>query len=277
MNLVGGEGQQGDRYSWRCPAPEPLQHHHHERLQALLHRMRACGKSLDKMSTSVGLEMRVAAAMLARENNYAKGIECDYIINKIRNLLVRPAVEPTLISYWRYLSAANLEAKQISAYLKKVSGKHVTERPLRSFGVTPTGNVIFEPIDESEKWLDKIKVAANNPKLRTAMPFYAYVQTIMAHPFSDGNGRLARSILQASLGVICGFRFPVIALAPAFYMHIERLNIVLTRLTDTGEWAECYAQMLLTLELATSMTENLIGIANLGSQSQVRVRFENVS
>lgn len=275
MNFIGIADQNGKQHFWRCPEPEPIRHENCDRLQGLLHRMTNCRDALCKNSTSVGLEIRVAAAVLAGENNYARGIEHNQIVGKIRRLLVRPAVEPTLISYWQHLSAANLNAEQISAYLKKVSGEDVTERPLRSFGVMPTGIVVFEALEESRAWLAKIKVAANDAELRTATPFYAYVQTIMAHPFSDGNGRLARSILQATLGEFFGCRFPVIALAPAFYMHSEKLVEVFTRLTDTGAWADCYAQILQTLDLATSMTESLIGIANSVSQSQVHVRFEH--
>ena len=275
MRYTKGAKQRGERYVWRCPAPEPMRFENCERFEELLRRTKNCAEAMGKMSTSVGLEVRVAAALLAGENSYANGVEHDQIANKIRRLLVRPVIEPSLISYWQYLSAANLDAERIAAYLQMVSGESVTKRPSPSFSIVPSGIVVFETTEESEKWVAKIKIAAADPKLRTALPIYAYVQTIMSHPFADGNGRLARSILLASLGVLCGFRYPMLALAPAFYMHSESLNTAFTRLTNTGDWTDCYTQILQTLDLAASMTENLIDIAESGPRSHVRVRFQN--
>ena len=129
MRYTKGAKQRGERYVWRCPAPEPMRFENCERFEELLRRTKNCAEAMGKMSTSVGLEVRVAAALLAGENSYANGVEHDHIANKIRRLLVRPVIEPSLISYWQYLSAANLDAERIAAYLQMVSGESVTKRP----------------------------------------------------------------------------------------------------------------------------------------------------
>ena len=61
---------------------------------------------------------------------------------------------------------------------------------------------------------------------------YAYAQAIMAHPFSDGNGRFARLMVHAALARCTELRRPQIALAPAFYRRADEFERALTAPTN---------------------------------------------
>lgn len=115
----------------------------------------------------------------------------------------------------------------------------------------------FEPLDVAAHWLTKIAAAARSPDLLAALPMYAYAQAIMAHPFSDGNGRFAKLMVHAALARCAGLRRPEIALAPAFYRRADEMGRALTALSETRNWAPFHALFLSILEDALNLTRRL--------------------
>lgn len=112
----------------------------------------------------------------------------------------------------------------------------------------------FEPLAIAAQWLAKIRAAANLPELRAALPMFAFAQTIMAHPFSDGNGRFARLMVHAALARCAGLGRPGIALAPAFYRRADAIGAALTALGESGEWPPFNALFLSVLDDALALT-----------------------
>jgi Fic family protein len=84
-----------------------------------------------------------------------------------------------------------------------------------------------------------------------------FAQTVLTHPFSDGNGRFARLMVHAALARCAGLGGPTIALAPAFYRNAESLGAALTRVSDRGDWSALYRVFFSTFAEALAQTREL--------------------
>lgn len=116
-------------------------------------------------------------------------------------------------------------------------------------------NVGFEPLPRARRWLADLRAAAADPALRAALPAYCFARTIMAHPFSDGNGRFARLMVHAALARAAGLDRPLIALAPAFYRRGRTLGVALTALAASGDLRPFNALFLSVLGGGIALTE----------------------
>ncbi|WP_294333665.1 Fic family protein [uncultured Sphingomonas sp.] len=133
--------------------------------------------------------------------------------------------------------------KLVSALIAKES----KFREREGVGRSANGNVGFEPPNWAGNWLARISIAQEQSSLETLMPIYTFVSTIMAHPFADGNGRLARLLSLASLLRLSGLSHPIIGVSPSFYRFAETLGAALDELTSTGDWrpvTDCYISII---------------------------------
>ena len=105
-----------------------------------------------------------------------------------------------------------------------------------SYGLWGKLTVRFEPAERARTWWDDIRSVAAKPELAPLLPSYAFARTIIAHPFPDGNGRLARALVHASLARTTNYPAPFLPLAPAFYLNAAKVAAALRRLSDTGDW-----------------------------------------
>jgi Fic family protein len=134
-----------------------------------------------------------------------------------------------------------------------LAGRKLAYRRSGARGLSVKGDVGFEPLEVASQWLAKIRQAATDPDLLPALPAYAFAQTIMAHPFSDGNGRAARVMVHAALARCVGLELPVVALAPAFYRSADSMASALHMLSDRCDWTEFYLMFLTVLEDAVAL------------------------
>lgn len=178
----------------------------------------------------------------------------DFWQTKCRALLLRPAIEPIACSYWaRFVDLSFDEARAVSM-ASALAGRKLAYRRAAARGLSVRGDVGFEPLDVASQWLAKIREAATDPDLLPALPAYAFAQTIMAHPFSDGNGRAARVMVHAALARCAELDLPVVALAPAFYRRADSLASALHKLSDHHDWPAFYSVFLAVLEDAAALT-----------------------
>jgi Fic family protein len=121
-------------------------------------------------------------------------------------------------------------------------------------GRSVKGDVHFAALEAAGDWLNKLSDAARTPSLRAVLPAYFFAETIMTHPFSDGNGRFARLMVHAGLAQSAGVTAPLIALAPAFYRHADALGAALNKLHFQADWAGFYGVFFSTLDDALRLT-----------------------
>ena len=97
-------------------------------------------------------------------------------------------------------------------------------------------DVRFEPAEQARSWWLDIQAVAKSPELAPLLPAYCFARTIIAHPYPDGNGRLARALVHAALARTGNYAAPFLPLAPAFYMNAAKVAAALRQLSDTGDW-----------------------------------------
>lgn len=220
---------------WSCPDIRPLSDAE-QKVAEPLYRAMATDPALPANPVATaGLELRVAM-MLLQGSETSEQSDNEFWARKCRLLFLRPAVEPIAHSYWRRLRTLKLDESTALRVGSAMAGRPLIYRQGSAVGRSRKGNVLFAPLESTGKWLEKIAAAAQAPELRSALPAYCFAQTIMTHPFADGNGRFARLMAHAGLAYCSGLAGPAIALAPVFYRRGEALGAALTALSEHGDW-----------------------------------------
>lgn len=166
-------------------------------------------------------------------------------------------MEPIAHSYWTRFQTLNVDEASALKAASAMAGQPLAYRKGPAVGRSLKGDVRFAPLEPGGKWLKNVASAARSPELRSALPPYCFAQTIMAHPFSDGNGRFARLLVHAALAHCSGLAGPAIALAPAFYRRAETLGSALTSLSEHGDWSEFNRAFFSVLSDAIAVTRTL--------------------
>jgi len=177
--------------------------------------------------------------------------------SKCQKLLVRPALEPIACAYWPRLADFDIDDTVALVIASTLAGRRLLYRTSAATGRSRHGNIAFEPVETASQWTTKLKKAAAAAALRKALPAYAFAQVIMAHPFSDGNGRFARLMVQAGLARAAGLILPAVGLAPAFYRRGDAFGRSLTALSTDCDWGPYYGLFLSVLEDALTLTHAL--------------------
>lgn len=241
---------------WICPSPEPLSFKENERATAVYSQI-AKMKSVPDGATGVaGLELAVALMLVERKGAFGSA-DNDFWGAKCQALLVRPAAEPVICAYWQRLRPFDIDPPLSLIIASKLAGRRLVYRKGPATGRSTEGDVLFEPIGIAQEWLAKLAAAAARPELLTTLPIYAFAQTVMAHPFSDGNGRFARLMVHAALGRCARLGRPELALAPAFYRRADTLGRAMGRLSRDRDWEPVNAVVLSILEDAVTLTRAL--------------------
>lgn len=183
---------------------------------------------------TIGLEVRVAFVMMSR---LTKVRTAGGGLRKSRELCLRPAAEPLILAYWDRLKRFEMTDEQIAALCSMLHGSKQIQRTKDSYGLWKGADVRFEPAEQARTWWADIQSVANNPELDSLLPTYAFARTIFAHPFPDGNGRLARALVHGALARTGSYHAPCLPLAPAFYMNGAKVADALRRLSDDADWS----------------------------------------
>lgn len=204
---------------------------------------------------TVGLELKVA--LLAIGGVRADAADNDFWFRKCRELSLRPAVEPLLLAHWNKLKGFDMSEPQVAAFCSLLVGSKQAARTSDSYGLWEGSDIRFEPAERARSWWSDIQAVAQTAELRALLPFYSYGRTIIAHPFPEGNGRLARALLWAALAREIEICSPVLPLAPAFYKNAASVAQALMRLGRDGDWNELTMTLLGVLEDALAMLRKL--------------------
>lgn len=217
-----------------CPQPEPLQMAEAGALVELLAAIRHAAQDFSPIDT-VGLELKVGLLAIGGSLEASKA-DNEFWLRKCRELSLRPAVEPLLLGYWGRLRHFDMTEPQIAAFCSLLSASRQTARTQDTYGLWEGSDIRFESVERAQSWWSDIQAAAQAPELKSLLPFYSYARTIIAHPFPDGNGRLARALLLAALVRDTDISAPILPLAPAFYKNGASVAEALHRLSGDGDW-----------------------------------------
>jgi hypothetical protein len=181
----------------------------------------------------IGAELRIGFMLIGKA---IEPIVDGLALRKCRELCLRPAVEPLLLAHWEKLKSFEMTEPQPAALCSLLTGSKQEARTRDSHGLWDGGHVRFEPPEQARNWWADIQAAARNPDLASLLPAYAFARTIIAHPYPDGNGRLARALVHASLARTTDYKAPFLPLAPAFYMKGAKVAHALRDLSHSGDW-----------------------------------------
>lgn len=183
----------------------------------------------------IGLELRIAFASIGQLIDATS--DNSFWLSKSRELMLRPAVETLLLAHWEKLKSFELTEPQLANLCSMLCGGTRQQARTRDhYGLWDRGNVKFEPAEVAARWWDDIQGIANKAELAPLLPAYCFARTIIAHPYPDGNGRLARALVHAALARTADYAAPALPLAPAFYMNGTKVAHALRDLSDTGDW-----------------------------------------
>lgn len=110
---------------------------------------------------------------------------------------------------------------------------HRTHRATTRYARDGTRSV-FPPAEQAAGWLDRIEAVEQTHPHPFASACFAYAQTVLSHPYQDGNGRLARAMYQRSLGRSGLLAGPLLPLGPLVYANHRVHDRALRHLGMTG-------------------------------------------
>jgi Fic/DOC family len=242
--------------TWICPdvhSPEPAEQRLADRLISQLANSEL---PADPVSTA-GLELRVALTLLQDDRGHTKP-DNQFWRSKCRSLFLRPAIEPIAHAHWARFHDFRVDESCAVRIASALAGRPLVYRKGPAVGRSVKGDVHFAPLETAGGWLNKLKDAGRCPSLRAVLPAYFFAQTIMTHPFSDGNGRFARLMIHAGLEQSAGVTGPLIALAPAFYRRADALSSALNNLHFHADWTGFYRVFFSTLDDALQLSRALV-------------------
>lgn len=241
---------------WTCPPPTALTEQQAKKATKLYSEISRLRAGPLGPASVAGLEIR-AALMLLNDDNGFRPVDNIFWEVKCRSLFLRPAIEPILCSYWSRFSMFSFDEASAFHMASALAGRQLVYRRGPAIGRSVKGDVEFESHCSASLWLPKIASVACSDEMHLSLPMFYFAQTIMAHPFSDGNGRFARSMIHAALSRCAKLNEPALALAPAFYRRAQELGEALTLLSRSRDWTIFNSVFLSILEDSLLITKLL--------------------
>lgn len=182
-----------------------------------------------------------------------------------RSTYLRPAIEPLAMSTWSInasLQSLDQANKMASIILCKPSDMRTPEMQ----GIAANGGrVQFESIAESKCWIDDIRRVdlSDRPPLEKAA--YRFMRTISAHPFRDGNGRIARTLIYGPFAAANILKLPILGITAIFDIHRLELSRRVVKLSDDADWQDFF-------EYFTFLLNECIKISTLVAERNLELK-----
>jgi hypothetical protein len=165
-----------------------------------------------------------------------------------RSTYLRPPTEPLIMSTWstnvhpQNLHQANSLASIILC--KKAEGRTPEMQGIAEHG----GRVKFESIEKSSTWIKDIIRVDQTERTPLEKAAYRFMRTISAHPFRDGNGRIARALIYGPFAAANILTLPILGITPIFDIHRLELSRRVIKLSDDADWSDFleYFEFLIT-------------------------------
>lgn len=167
-----------------------------------------------------------------------------------RTLLMRPATEPVIFSYWDRFRSWSFEDESAISLASCLYGRSIEYRrgPAATFA-DKSGRRTFPDPAIARNWLSSIQPppAQLNAVESLSAALHAMALVILNHPFEDGNGRFGRAVFNGVLARSSGLSAPILALGPYSYINWEQILHGWIELGTTNHWSSivnAYADVL---------------------------------
>ena len=180
-----------------------------------------------------GLETRIA--------HWLTKDEASVPLENPRQVMLRPASEPIIYSYWNRFLLWDLDDGCIKDMARCLCAQDITYRQgLSATHPSRLGlSVIYPPASESNNWLSLVPQVPTETSRIDALKlaFMTMAIFVLHHPLVDGNGRVGRAIFQGVLGRTCGLSCPMLAIAPFAIANKREVIGGWMELGRSGGWA----------------------------------------
>ncbi|MFN3815566.1 Fic family protein [Brevundimonas sp.] len=182
----------------------------------------------------VGLELRLALLMadeVAKSHSGPRPLP-------LYRFIERPATEPVAIRYWPRFLNEQFDEGDALAMVREMTSTSVEARCMSVMSAASSDGVrsVYPDPVVAAQWLSRIRALPPNRGEAFGQACFCYAEAALSHPFTDGNGRLARMMFQASLARTSGLHMPVIPLGPIIYLYHKVMIANLVYLSRTGDW-----------------------------------------
>ena len=155
--------------------------------------------------------------------------------------LRRPSAEEVISRFWPELCSPRLDLEEVTMMASGLTG---IPAALRSHAGSTVPDVngqrsLFPAPELSRHFARRIseKTKTDDP-LSNAVT--ALAETVLSHPYPDGNGRLGRAMMYRALGTPDLVQGPLLPLGPLFYANHRRISGSMTHLGVSGDWEPLY-------------------------------------
>ena len=171
-----------------------------------------------------------------------------------RKPFYRLSQEPLILSNWRRIATIDFTSETAAKFASLLCSKEVKVRDHPMWARGPTGHfVFFDDVAAACTWLPDLERirAMRLPPLAEAVVVYCRV--VIAHPFTDGNGRFARAMFYGPLARAGVLSSPCLSLGTAFNLRREEIARATAKLAETRNWSNYIGTMFAVLEVALQM------------------------
>lgn len=192
-------------------------------------------RSVDfELSSRLSVEMDLDRLLIQALKAPATGERIPDFYHRLED---RPSAQAAVVRAWAGLMGPT-RMDTMDALVTDQLGRDAVRRTHRSttrYARDGTRSV-FPPAEQAAGWLDRIERVERTHPHPFAMACFAYAQTVLSHPYQDGNGRLARAMYQRSLGRSGLLARPLLPLGPLVYANHRLHDRALQHLGMTGDW-----------------------------------------
>lgn len=173
---------------------------------------------------AIGCEHRAAFVIASDESSCLDDVDARVDPRSIKKIFMRHPIEPIQISWHDWLTDFSLDEVQLLAFSSSIIGSQAafSSGIMGTHPGSGTKATLFAPLPRRSEWRERILDISkiDDPIFRGALYF---IETVYCHPLANGNGRLARSLMYASLAADGLLRGPFIPFAPVFWCEHHRI------------------------------------------------------
>jgi hypothetical protein len=200
---------------------------------------------------SFGLEAKVAYRLLSRPGVDSPGVAL------LRKTLLRPASEPIIATYWEGLGRS-LGPLEMTSLTSCLVGRALSARDGPIMGAPDSAGVtvLYPTPTRGPDLVQPIGVTGPSSLLASAL--VRMIEVLLAHPFPDGNGRLARAVWLSPLADGLGLPGPYLPVGPIMKVNAPRV-VGAIREVGTGGSIDPFFQVMIDIIAETlALTSQLL-------------------